>query len=77
MFGLLRNVVWTEPRPLSTPRASTPTRVRLWAPDGRTVNVYSVDKFPRMVDYVCSSGVRIGDADRVRLGAHLAPGPRS
>jgi 2,3,4,5-tetrahydropyridine-2-carboxylate N-succinyltransferase len=36
--------------------------------------VYGVDKFPRMVDYVVPSGVRIADADRVRLGAHLAPG---
>src|SRR3546814_13403196 len=38
------------------------------------VTVFSVDKFPRMVDYVVPSGVRIGDADRVRLGAHLASG---
>jgi 2,3,4,5-tetrahydropyridine-2,6-dicarboxylate N-succinyltransferase len=38
------------------------------------VTVYSVDKFPRMVDYVIPTGVRIGDADRVRLGAHLAEG---
>ena len=39
-----------------------------------TVNVLGVDKFPRMIDYVVPSGVRIGDADRVRLGAHLAEG---
>ena len=38
------------------------------------VQVFGVDKFPRMVDYVVPAGVRIGDADRVRLGAHLAPG---
>src|SRR6202012_5546599 len=38
------------------------------------VHVLGVDKFPRMVDYVLPAGVRIGDADRVRLGAHLAPG---
>jgi len=38
------------------------------------VSVTSVDKFPRMTDYVVPSGVRIGDADRVRLGAHLAEG---
>jgi 2,3,4,5-tetrahydropyridine-2-carboxylate N-succinyltransferase len=38
------------------------------------VTVYGIDKFPRMVDYVVPSGVRIADADRVRLGAHLAPG---
>jgi 2,3,4,5-tetrahydropyridine-2,6-dicarboxylate N-succinyltransferase len=38
------------------------------------VTVYGVDKFPRMVDYVLPAGVRIADADRVRLGAHLAEG---
>jgi len=38
------------------------------------VQVLGVDKFPRMVDYVVPKGVRIGDADRVRLGAHLAEG---
>ena len=38
------------------------------------VNVLSIDKFPRMVDYVVPTGVRIGDADRVRLGAHLSEG---
>src|SRR5690606_28522031 len=38
------------------------------------VTVYGIDKFPRMTDYVVPSGVRIADADRVRLGAHLAPG---
>ena len=36
--------------------------------------MYGVDKFPRMTDYVVPTGVRIADADRVRLGAHLAPG---
>jgi len=40
------------------------------------VTVYGVDKFPRMVDYVVPAGVRIADADRVRLGAHLAEAPR-
>src|SRR5690348_17821270 len=40
----------------------------------RPVTVYGIDKFPRMVDYVIPSGVRIADADRVRLGAHLATG---
>src|SRR5690606_29139893 len=49
------------------------TRLRLRAA-GQVVTVYGVDKFPRMVDYVVPSGVRIADADRVRLGAHLASG---
>ena len=48
------------------------TRAQLLA-DG-PVAVYGVDKFPRMVDYVLPTGVRIADADRVRLGAHLAEG---
>ena len=38
------------------------------------LSVYGVDKFPRMTDYVLPPGVRIADADRVRLGAHLAEG---
>ena len=38
------------------------------------LHVHGVDKFPRMVDYVIPSGVRIADASRVRLGAHLAEG---
>ena len=41
---------------------------------GQHLTVYGLDKFPRMIDYVVPSGVRIADADRVRLGAHLAPG---
>ena len=38
------------------------------------MQVFGVDKFPRMTDYVVPTGVRIADADRVRLGAHLADG---
>jgi 2,3,4,5-tetrahydropyridine-2,6-dicarboxylate N-succinyltransferase len=70
-FGLLANVVWTNfgPCPVEGFEA---TRLRLRARG--SVTVYGVDKFPRMVDYVLPSGVRIADADRVRLGAHLASG---
>ncbi len=71
IFGALPNVVWTSAGPCS-PDGFETTRARLRA-DGH-VAVYGVDKFPRMVDYVIPSGVRIGDADRVRLGAHLAAG---
>ncbi|MEU3645485.1 2,3,4,5-tetrahydropyridine-2,6-dicarboxylate N-succinyltransferase [Lentzea sp. NPDC034063] len=71
MFGLLTNVVWTNHGPCAVDGfEQTRTRLRLRGP----VTVFSVDKFPRMVDYVLPSGVRIGDADRVRLGAHLAAG---
>jgi 2,3,4,5-tetrahydropyridine-2-carboxylate N-succinyltransferase len=72
IFGLLANVVWTSVGPCAVEGFEL-TRAKLKAKYG-TVIVYSVDKFPRMVDYVIPSGVRIADADRVRLGAHLAPG---
>ena len=71
IFGVLPNVVWTSAGPCS-PEGFEATRARLRAEGPLTV--YAVDKFPRMVDYVVPSGVRIGDADRVRLGAHLADG---
>lgn len=72
IFGLLANVVWTSVGPCAVEGFEL-TRARLKAKHG-TITVYSVDKFPRMVDYVIPSGVRIADADRVRLGAHLASG---
>lgn len=70
-FGLLANVVWTNHGACS-PEGFALTRAKLRARG--PVIVYGIDKFPRMVDYVVPSGVRIADADRVRLGAHLAEG---
>ncbi|WP_426566014.1 2,3,4,5-tetrahydropyridine-2,6-dicarboxylate N-succinyltransferase [Angustibacter sp. McL0619] len=72
LFGVLNNVVWTSAGPCAVEGFES-TRARLMAQHGR-VTVYGIDKFPRMVDYVVPSGVRIADADRVRLGAHLASG---
>ena len=72
VFGILSNVVWTSVGPCAVDGFEM-TRARLKAAHGH-VSVYGVDKFPRMVDYVIPSGVRIADADRVRLGAHLASG---
>jgi 2,3,4,5-tetrahydropyridine-2-carboxylate N-succinyltransferase len=72
VFGLLNNVVWTNHGPFD-PDTFARVRSRLKAA-GREVEVRSVDKFPRMTDYVVPTGVRIADADRVRLGAHLAEG---
>jgi 2,3,4,5-tetrahydropyridine-2-carboxylate N-succinyltransferase len=72
IFGLLTNVAWTSLGPVAIDNLSAVqlnTRIK-----GQHLTVYSVDKFPRMVDYVVPSGVRIADADRVRLGAHLASG---
>jgi len=72
IFGLLANVVWTSAGPCAVDGFEV-TRARLKAHHGH-VTVFAVDKFPRMVDYVVPAGVRIADADRVRLGAHLATG---
>jgi len=71
VFGLLTNVVWTNFGPCPVEGFET-VRARLRR-RGQVI-VYGVDKFPRMVDYVLPAGVRIADADRVRLGAHLASG---
>src|SRR6476620_4886464 len=71
IFGALTNVVWTTPGPCAVDGFEM-TRARMQARG--PVQVLGVDKFPRMADYVVPSGVRIGDADRVRLGAHLASG---
>jgi len=72
MFGLLNNVAWTSAGPV-LPARVLDLRAKL---QGRAhqLHVPSIDKFPRMTDYVIPEGVRIADADRVRLGAHLAPG---
>ena len=72
IFAVLPNVVWTSAGPCAVDGFET-VRARLRAAHGH-VTVFGVDKFPRMVDYVLPSGVRIADADRVRLGAHLAEG---
>ena len=72
IFGLLSNVAWTSIGPIAIDNL-THVQVKARA-RGVQINVYGVDKFPRMVDYVVPSGVRIADADRVRLGAHLAEG---
>lgn len=71
VFGLLPNVVWTSRGPCA---GTDFEQVRLALRASGPVQVYGVDKFPRMTDYVLPSGVRIADADRVRLGAHLAEG---
>jgi 2,3,4,5-tetrahydropyridine-2,6-dicarboxylate N-succinyltransferase len=72
IFGVLVNVAWTSLGPVAADEVEA---ARLRARRlGVRLEVYGVDKFPRMTDYVVPSGVRIADADRVRLGAHLSPG---
>ena len=72
LFGVLSNVAWTSLGPVDPP-ALPAVQARL-RQAGVPLQVTSVDKFPRMTDYVVPAGVRIADADRVRLGAHLADG---
>lgn len=72
VFGLLANVAWTTRGPIAIeelPAARLRSRTH-----GEHLVVLGVDRFPRMIDYVVPPGVRIADADRVRLGAHLAEG---
>jgi 2,3,4,5-tetrahydropyridine-2,6-dicarboxylate N-succinyltransferase len=72
IFAQLANVAWTSAGPCPADRVDELRFIERAA--GRHLAVYGVDKFPRMTDYVVPSGVRIADADRVRLGAHLASG---
>lgn len=72
IFGVLNNVVWTTEGPCDVDDFTLVKRLLIEA--GRSPAVTSVDKFPRMIDYVIPSGVRIADGDRVRLGAHLGEG---
>jgi 2,3,4,5-tetrahydropyridine-2-carboxylate N-succinyltransferase len=72
IFGHLSNVVWTQLGPVAVEELDA-ARLRARA-TGTPLLVHSLDKFPRMVDYVVPTGVRVADADRVRLGAHLADG---
>ena len=72
IFGVLNNVVWTSEGPCD-PEGFAGVKARLMA-EGRNPTVHGVDKFPRMLDYVVPSGVRIADGARVRLGAYLGEG---
>jgi 2,3,4,5-tetrahydropyridine-2-carboxylate N-succinyltransferase len=72
VFGVLANVAWTSRGPVDP--AAVPDIQRRLRAAGEPLEVAAVDKFPRMTDYVVPPGVRIADASRVRLGAHLAEG---
>ncbi|MEJ3741986.1 2,3,4,5-tetrahydropyridine-2,6-dicarboxylate N-succinyltransferase [Actinomycetes bacterium KLBMP 9797] len=72
IFGLLANVAWTSAGPCPPDWVDELRLIE--RSQGRHLTIYGLDKFPRMIDYVVPSGVRVADADRVRLGAHLASG---
>jgi 2,3,4,5-tetrahydropyridine-2-carboxylate N-succinyltransferase len=72
IFGILANVIWTSAGPCAL-TDFTQVREALRNHYGH-ITIYGIDKFPRMVDYVIPDGIRIADADRVRLGAYLSTG---
>jgi 2,3,4,5-tetrahydropyridine-2-carboxylate N-succinyltransferase len=72
IFGLLALVAWSNIGPIPVERVNE-VRLRVRS-RGQQLTIFGLDRFPRMIDYVTPDGVRIADADRVRLGAHLAPG---
>jgi len=72
MFGLLPNVAWTSEGAISMD--DLPKRQLQARAAGRVLDVQSVDKFPKMTNYVVPEGIRVGDASRIRLGAHVGEG---
>ncbi|MBT8227976.1 MAG: 2,3,4,5-tetrahydropyridine-2,6-dicarboxylate N-succinyltransferase [Dactylosporangium sp.] len=72
IFGVLTNVAWTSAGPCPPDQVEQLRWTERAA--GRRLAILGVDKFPRMIDYIVPSGVRVANGDRVRLGAHLAPG---
>ncbi len=72
MFGLLPNVAWTSEGAIALEELAK--RQLAARAQGRVLHVYSVDKFPQMTNYVVPAGIRVGDASRIRLGAHVGEG---
>lgn len=72
IFGSLPNVAWTNEGAIDLdelPARQLQARIK-----GQNLSIDSVDKFPKMTDYVVPAGVRIADARRVRLGAYIGEG---
>ncbi|WP_409523444.1 2,3,4,5-tetrahydropyridine-2,6-dicarboxylate N-succinyltransferase [Nitrincola sp. MINF-07-Sa-05] len=72
IFGLLPNVAWTSEGAIAL--EDLPKRQLAARASGRVLDVISVDKFPKMTNYVVPAGIRVGDASRIRLGAHVGEG---
>lgn len=72
IFPLLPNVAWTSEGAVDL--NELPERQLMARLDGRVLSVDSVDKFPKMTDYVVPKGVRIADTARIRLGAYIGEG---
>ena len=72
IFRLLPNNAWTNQGPIEISElAQRQFQARL---EGKPLFVTSVDKFPKMADYVIPEGVRIAETARVRLGAYIGEG---
>ncbi|EPE37939.1 2,3,4,5-tetrahydropyridine-2,6-dicarboxylate N-succinyltransferase [Candidatus Photodesmus katoptron] len=72
IFALLHNIAWTNKGPIDLPEL-VEYQIKARG-QGNSLTVNCIDKFPKMVDYIVPSGVRIADASRVRLGAYLGKG---
>lgn len=72
IFGLLPNVAWTNEGAIALDELAG--RQLAARAQGRILQVTSVDKFPQMTNYVVPAGIRVGDASRIRLGAHVGEG---
>ena len=72
IFGVLKNIVWTSAGAIDI--EELPERQLAARMVGQPLSVDCVDKFPKMVDYVVPSGIRIADTSRVRLGAYVGEG---
>lgn len=72
MFGKLPNVAWTTEGAIALDEL--PKRQLAARAQGRVLDVHCVDKFPKMTNYVVPAGIRVGDAARIRLGAHVGEG---
>ena len=72
IFAHLLNIAWTSAGPIAVDEL--PDAIAQAHIDNTQLEVFAVDKFPKMVNYVVPAGVRIADASRIRLGAYLGDG---
>ena len=72
IFGVLKNIAWTSFGAIDI--EELPERMLESRLSGKPLFVDCVDKFPKMVDYVVPTGIRIADTSRVRLGAYVGEG---
>ena len=72
LFNILPNVAWTNKGPIDL--SEIEQKILESKSQNISIEIKSIDKFPRLVDYIVPAGVRIADTSRVRLGAYLSEG---